>query len=99
MDGCGCESSIVCIIADGPRNSARTNAGLFRHDAGVLDDFLAARFRIAWDSTEHIAPLARACLRNKPLRKVVTAIIGKSFLPRGEASFLRYVYDCRKPAA
>ena len=78
------------------------------HGAGVVEakglvadlhDFLARRFRIAWDSTEHIAPLARACLRNKPLRKFVTAIIGKSFLPRGEASFLRYVYDCRKPAA
>ena len=40
------------------------------------EDRDAARFRIAWDSTEHIAPLARACLRNKPLRKVVTAIIG-----------------------
>lgn len=77
------------------------------HGAGVVEskglvadlhDFLAGRFRIAWDSTEHISPLARACLRHKLLRKVITALIGKSFLPKGEALLLRFVYDCRKPA-
>lgn len=78
------------------------------HGAGIVEskglvadlhDYLAGRFRVVWDSTEHISPLARVCLRHKPVRKVVYALIGKSFLPKGEASLLRFVYDCRKPTA
>ena len=78
------------------------------HGAGVVEskglvadlhNFLASRFRVVWDSTEHISSLARVCLRHKLVRKVVCTFIGKSFLPKGEALLLRYVYHCRKPVA
>ena len=73
------------------------------HGAGVVQDkgliadlhaTLARRFPVEWDSTEHVSPLARLCLRNKMARKLITAFIGKSFLPRGEALLSRFVYRC-----
>jgi hypothetical protein len=74
------------------------------HGAGVvaskglipdLHAYLAGRFTIVWDSTDHVSPLARVCLRHKPVRKLVCTFIGKGFLPRGEALLRRFVYDCR----
>lgn len=75
------------------------------HGAGVVEskglianlhDFLAGRFEILWDSTDHVPPLARVCLRHKPVRKIVCAFLGKGFLPKGEALLRRFVYRCRK---
>jgi len=63
-----------------------------------LHAFLADRFEILWDSTDQLPFLARVCLRNKPVRKLVTAVIGKGFLPEGEALLTRFVYRCRKAA-
>jgi putative sugar O-methyltransferase len=71
------------------------------HGAGVvqqkglvpdLQDFLAKRFKVVWDSTDHVSPLARLCLRRKLVRKLVTPFIGTSFLPKGEALLRRFVY-------
>jgi putative sugar O-methyltransferase len=71
------------------------------HGAGVvqqkglipdLHDFLAKRFEVIWDSTDHVSPLARVCLRRKLVRKLVTPFIGKGFLPKGEALLRRFVY-------
>ncbi len=65
---------------------------------GLIADLhacLADRFPILWDSTDHVPFLARVCLRNKPVRKLVTAFIGKGFLPEGEALLTRFVYRCR----
>jgi putative sugar O-methyltransferase len=71
------------------------------HGAGVVEqkglipdlhDYLAKRFQVVWDSTDHVPALARICLRRKLVRKLVTPIIGKSFLPKGEALLRRFVY-------
>ena len=73
------------------------------HGAGIVETkglipdvhaYLAGRFPVLWDSTDHVSPLARLCLRHKLARKLVTAFIGKSFLPKGEAAFRRFVYRC-----
>ena len=60
-----------------------------------LHQALARRFPVVWDSTDHVSALARQCLRHKLVRKLVTAFIGKSFLPIGEAGLRRFVYRCR----
>jgi putative sugar O-methyltransferase len=78
-------------------NRSSHGAGVVR-DKGIVADLhgaLARRFEILWDSTDHVPALARACLRHKALRKLVTAFIGKSFLPAGEAALRRFVYRCQ----
>lgn len=60
-----------------------------------LYETLAARFPIVWDSTDHVAPLARLCQRHRILRKLVTTVIGDGFMPKGEAVLRRFVYQCR----
>lgn len=78
-------------------NRRSHGAGIVR-DKGLVPDLhqaLAARFPVEWDSTDHVAPLARVCLRHKLVRKLVTAFIGSSFLPAGEAGLRRFVYRCR----
>jgi putative sugar O-methyltransferase len=78
-------------------NRRSHGAGIVR-DKGLVADLhqaLARRFDLLWDSTESLPPLARLCMRHKLARKLVTAFIGKSFLPVGEASLRRFVYRCR----
>lgn len=75
-------------------NRSSHGAGVVR-DKGLvanLHETLGKRFAVLWDSTDQLSALARACVRNKVLRKLVTAFIGKSFLPVGEAALRRFVY-------
>ncbi len=78
------------------------------HGTGIVEEkglvpdlhrFLAERFLVEWDSTEHVSVLARLCLRHKLVRKLVTGLIGTGFLPRGEALLSRFVYRCEAPQA
>jgi hypothetical protein len=81
-------------------NRRSHGAGIVR-DKGLVADLheaLAGRFEVLWDSTDSLPPLARLCMRHKLARKLITAFIGKSFMPVGEASLRRFVYRCRKGA-
>ena len=79
-------------------NRKRHGAGVVR-DKGIVADLhgaLGRRFPVVWDSTDQLATLARFCMRHKVARKLITAVIGKSFLPVGEAGLRRFVYRCRQ---
>jgi putative sugar O-methyltransferase len=81
-------------------NRKSHGAGIVR-DKGLVADLhqaLARRFEVLWDSTDSLPALARLCMRHKVARKLITAFIGKSFMPVGEASLRRFVYRCRRPA-
>ncbi|MGQ0654638.1 MAG: putative sugar O-methyltransferase [Betaproteobacteria bacterium] len=75
-------------------NRRSHGAGVVRQKGLVPDlhDYLAKRFKVVWDSTDHVAALARVCLRRKLVRKLVTPFIGKGFLPKGEALLRRFIY-------
>ena len=59
-----------------------------------LHTYLGARLPVLWDSTDHATPLVRASQRHKLVRKLLSAVIGKSYLPQGERALRRFVYRC-----
>jgi len=74
-----------------------------RHGKGVVEskglvadlhERLARRFPVLWDSTDALSPLARLHERHRIAGKLITAVIGRSFLPTGEAALRRFVYRC-----
>lgn len=74
-----------------------------RHGRGVVEskglvadlhERLARRFPVVWDSTDALPPLARLHERHRIAGKLITAVIGRSFLPTGEAALRRFVYRC-----
>ena len=77
------------------RNSHGASIVRERGIVANLHQALAERFPVAWDSTDQLAPLARFCMRHKLARKLMTPVIGTSFLPKGEALLRRFVYRCQ----
>ena len=91
-----CEILLNCAARFYSCNRNRHGMSIVK-DKGLIENlhaYLGARFAAQWDSTDHTTTLVRVSQRHKLVRKLISAVIGKSYLPQGERALRRFVYRC-----
>ena len=91
-----CEILLNCAARFYSCNRNRHGMSIVK-DKGLIENlhaYLGARFAVEWDSTDHTTTLVRVSQRHKLVRKLISAVIGKSYLPQGERALRRFVYRC-----